>query len=267
MTKQRSRTAPITAADASVRLDDVSFRYRSRAALTGVTVALGSGVTALVGPNGAGKTTMLSLAATVLPPQTGQVTVAGHDVATREGRSAARAALGLLPQRFDLSGAMRVVDTVAYAAWAHGISTADCFTYAMYALEIVELTELARERIRRLSGGQRQRLGIAAATAHQPRVLLLDEPTVGLDPSQRIRVRRHLDILGRDRCVVISTHMIEDVAHLCERVVVLNRGKVLFDGDAERLAAHAGAAGANDRFASPLERSYEALITRHGEGP
>jgi ABC-2 type transport system ATP-binding protein len=252
VTTQQPQTAPIAAADASVRLDNVSFRYRSRAALAGVTVASDPRVTGLVGPNGAGKTTLLSLAATVLPPQTGQVTVAGHDVSTREGRAAARAALGLLPQRFDLSGAMRVVDTVAYAAWAHGVSTADCFAYAMRALEIVELTDLARDRVRRLSGGQRQRLGIAAATAHQPRVLLLDEPTVGLDPSQRIRVRRHLDVLGRDRCVVISTHMIEDVAHLCERVVVLNHGKVLFDGNAERLAAHPGAAGADHRFASPL---------------
>lgn len=243
----------------AVRVEDVSFSYGARSrALRSVSLELGTGVHGLLGPNGAGKSTLMFLMATVLPAAAGKVEVAGHDVSTRHGRRAARRLLGLLPQRFDLVGGMTLRDTVAYAGWSSGLDKRECVPAALRALELVQLDDRAGDRVRRLSGGQRQRLGIAAAVVHDPQVLILDEPTVGLDPVQRVRIRQHLETIGRYRTVLISTHMIEDVVKLCGRIVVLNEGGVVYDGPTEALAAE-GQSEAS-ALVSPLEAAYQGLL-------
>jgi ABC-type multidrug transport system ATPase subunit len=208
---------------------------------------------------------------------------AGDDVPVR---------FGFVPQRWSVAGHMRVVDAVAYTAWVNGLPSGECGPAACAALEEVALTDKARDRVRTLSGGQRQRLGIAAGLAHDPEVLVLDEPTVGLDPEQRWRVRDMIAEIGGTRTVVLSSHLLDEVAHLCDRVGVLAAGRLVFDGTVAELERHAasqdgygdgdgsgdggvaggvagGAPGAMQGFVggqvgavrrSPIERGYERLL-------
>lgn len=244
----------------AVELSGVGYRFGRRVALSDVDLSVGGGVLGVLGPNGAGKSTLLSLVATLLRPQSGRVSVLGHDVTTVAGRAAARRGLGLLPQRFTLVPSLSVIDTVAYAAWVNGVSSASCLPRAKEALAAVGLSDLTTAKVRTLSGGQRQRLGIAAAIAHTPPLLLLDEPTVGLDPAARVQLRRHVRDLARHCSVVLSTHLVEDVTQLCERIVVLNEGRVVFDGSNTALIDSFDEPAAE--LASPLEAAYERLLTQ-----
>lgn len=241
----------------TVHATDVIVKYRRTEVIRGVTVRFRPGITGLLGPNGAGKTTLLSVLASVLKPSSGKVSVAGHDLASPSGRQHARRLIGWLPQRFDLSGGMTVHDTVSYAAWCNGLDVRDIDTAARRALAVVDLTDRARDRVRRLSGGQRQRLGLAAVLAHDPPVLLLDEPTSGLDPEQRVRFLAHVRDAAAGRTVILSTHLLDDVDRLCERVCVLTEGVVRFDGPtaAMRALAPQGSSGA-----SPIEAAYLWLL-------
>jgi ABC-2 type transport system ATP-binding protein len=232
---------------------EVSHHYRRRSALESVTLEVNRGFTGLLGPNGAGKSTLLNLAATALPLQSGHLLVGGHDVSDTNGRRRARQELGYLPQHFDIAGSMRVVDAVEYAAWAQGVADGECQTAGRDALELVDLVDLMQQRVRHLSGGQRQRLGIACALAHNPSILLLDEPTAGLDPEQRSSVRQHLTRLAKERTILMATHILEDVARFGDRLVVLNQGRVLFDGPPTGLAGGVGGLDA-------IEHAYLSLV-------
>lgn len=244
-----------------VRLEDVSFSYGRTEALRDVTWHFGRGVTGLLGPNGAGKTTLLSLLVTLSRPRSGKIVIAGHDLGTAGGRAAARKMLGFVPQRFSLAAEMRVHDCVAYAGWMHGLPERDCDRAAERSLSEVGLTEFARRRVRGLSGGERQRLGLAAALAHDPAVVLLDEPTVGLDPGQRLRLRERIAAIGRDRTVVISSHLLEDIEHLCDRVGVIADGRLVFDGDIDELEKRiAQASSESSALGSRFEQAYDSLI-------
>ncbi|HQD68283.1 MAG TPA: ATP-binding cassette domain-containing protein [Ornithinibacter sp.] len=238
---------------------EVSVSYGSRQlALHGVTLHAGHGVLGLLGPNGAGKSTLLSVLATVLRPTAGSVLIGGHDIHTRGGRHAARALLGWLPQRFDLAGGMTALETVAYAAWANGCDAKAADHRAAEALGLVDMSGLASTRVRRLSGGQRQRLGLAAAMAHDPSVLLLDEPTVGLDPEQRVKFRASIRRAASRRTIVLSSHLLEDIAHVCDRVAVLHQGEIRFTGTPTELAALAtgDVDTSDDGLTNPLEAGY-----------
>lgn len=247
-----------------VEFDRVVFSYGHHRALDEVTWRIGTGVSGLLGPNGAGKTTLLSLLATLERPSSGHVRIGEHDLGSAAGRSAARGLLGFVPQRFSLAPEMRVRDTVAYTAWINGLADGDCLTAAQPALAHVGLEDRARSRVRTLSGGQRQRLGIAAALAHDPPVVVLDEPTVGLDPTQRLRVREMIARIGRRRTVLLSSHLLEDIAQLCTQVAVLAEGRTVFTGTQERfrntLETTAGP-GEDEVLGSGFERAYDALVS------
>lgn len=248
-------------------LDSVSFSYRrNKRVLDEASWCIDPGVTGLLGPNGAGKTTLLSLLVTLTSPQRGRILVGEHDVTRASGRNAARRLLGFVPQRFSLANELAVDDTVAYSAWVNGVPRRDCSAAAERALELVDLRALSTRKVRTLSGGERQRVGIAAALAHDPRILVLDEPTVGLDPGQRLRAREVIARLGEDRTVVLSTHLVEDVAHLCERVGVLAGGRIAFDGTFAELEGLIEDSAAGSRYGSSFERAYDALISRMGVG-
>ena len=252
----------MTAALADV--EGVSVSYGRQAALRSVTFSLGGKVTGLLGPNGAGKSTLMNVLTTRLAPKAGTVSVLGHDAATRAGRSQIRLGLGVLPQRVRLVRSMRVLDTVAYAAWTNGLSRSEAFEAAAWAVEAMGITDLAGRRAGRLSGGQRQRVGIAAAIAHRPALLVLDEPTVGLDPEFRLSLRGQLRMLAAESGMLISTHLADDASALCDRVLVLDAGELVFDGTPAALAEHAKANGEEfQAMGSPLERGYASLLAEH----
>lgn len=238
-------------------VDDIHASYGRRVAVRGVSLRLTAGVHGLLGPNGAGKSTLFGVLAGTVRTTSGHVTL-GPDRLGAGADPSARARVGFLPQRFDTVGSMTASAHVEFAAWANGVADDACPAAASWALGVVELDDLARRRVRTLSGGQRQRLGIACAIAHKPDLLLLDEPTVGLDPVQRMEVRRFLSRIGERAVVLVSTHMVEDLAQIADQVAVLVDGHVVFDGTVDALAA-AGDDG--HRHVSALEAGYRAVTT------
>jgi ABC-2 type transport system ATP-binding protein len=250
----------------TIELEGVRFSYGRVHVLCEVDWTIRRGITGLLGPNGAGKTTLLNLLVGLTKPSGGTIR---HAPPGQDADAMARGRVGMLPQRFSVAGEMRVLDTVAYAGWINGVPARRSATAAKAALEAVQLDDLSRRRVRELSGGQRQRLGLAAALVHEPDVLILDEPTVGLDPGQRLRVREVIAGIGRDRTVLLSTHLIEDVSHLCSRVGVLAGGRIAFDGTEAELTillADANVTGDDTAkgpvFGSDFERAYQRLVER-----
>ncbi len=243
-----------------LRCDNVTFRYGRRTVLDDVTVSFPAGVTGLLGPNGAGKSTLLGVLATLLRPDMGQVTLDSRSLHGID-QTSIRRTIGFLPQRFDLMRWSTVERNVAYAAWAQGVPRDRCVASARAALEVVDLSEHSDQRVVSLSGGQRQRVGIACAIAHRPQLVLLDEPTAGLDPAQRVQIRSHLLKVAESSIVVLSTHIVEDLAQMASRVVVLESGSVMFTGEVDEIVAfgceapHAGM--------SALESGYTALLSGH----
>ncbi|MFJ5828185.1 ABC transporter ATP-binding protein [Streptomyces sp. NPDC093089] len=239
-----------------VQLSKLRQAYRSRVVLDGLDLTLKPGVTGLLGPNGAGKTTLMRTLATVQPPVGGTLTLDETNVTSERTAQAVRRRIGYLPQKFGWDPGMRIRDFVEYAAWLREVPDDHRSQAVEQALHQVDLADRRNERMSRLSGGMRQRAGIAWAIVGRPGLVILDEPTVGLDPRQRLQFRRILSEL-KDTTVLLSTHLIDDVAAVCDRVVVLHSGRILFDGTTTEMAAHGreGMPGG-----TPLERAYMELL-------
>jgi ABC-2 type transport system ATP-binding protein len=226
--------------DPTVEIRSVDKAFGSTVALRGVDVDLRPGITGLLGPNGAGKTTLLRILSTVLAPDRGTIRALGCDPADAEGRLAIRRALGYLPQEPGFHRSFSAFDFVDYVAipkeWTERKARHD---EVRRVLTLVGLDDKAHSRIRDLSGGMRRRVGIAQALLGDPAVLVLDEPTAGLDPEQRLRFRELLSAVAERSTVLLSTHQTDDVAALCGRVVALLGGEVRFDGTPSELAQRA----------------------------
>lgn len=248
---------------ATTSATSLSFSYGRREVLADVSFSLAPGVHGLLGPNGAGKSTLMSVLATVRRPSAGRVAVCGHDLGSAAGVKQARQQLGFLPQRYRLVATMRVLDTVTYAAWTHGLTRSDAHDGAGWALAQVGLSDLASRRVGSLSGGQKQRCAIAAAIAHRPGLLILDEPTVGLDPQARLEFRQLVSRIAQDTTVLLSTHLVEDISRIADHVLVLAKGVVRFDGSVHDLEG-IGEASNDPQWADagPLERAYSELLSR-----
>ena len=240
----------------SIQIKDLSYSYGRQQVLNSITANITGGVIGLVGPNGSGKSTLLGCIATTLRVSPSQVKIDGIDVAHRDGRSRVRERIGYLPQGFDLLGSMKVHNTIAYAAWTSGIRSDDCDGAAAEAANSIGIEHLMAKRVRTLSGGQRQRLGIACATVHNPSLVILDEPAVGLDPGTRLQVRNSIVSMGKARTVVIASHMVEDVVRVCDSIMVVADGELLYQGDPDSLATAA---------ASPSDGTSDLLGTCQGE--
>jgi ABC-type multidrug transport system ATPase subunit len=233
-----SATTTRTTAPVSVR--GLAHRYGTRTALAGIDLDLGPGVTGLLGRNGAGKTTLLRCLATDLEADDGELRLFGHDPSRAAERTEIRRRLGYLPQNpefYPYFTAFGLLDYMAVLKELGGRRARH--DEVRRVLDRVGLHDRRHSRVRRLSGGMRQRLGLASALLGDPGVLLLDEPTIGLDPEQRIRFRALVSELAVHSTVVLSTHQIEDVAALCQRVVCLDAGRVVFDGTPRALVDRA----------------------------
>ncbi|MBM7772258.1 ABC-2 type transport system ATP-binding protein [Actinokineospora baliensis] len=225
----------------SVSVRAMGKRYGRKHVIDGLDLDVRPGVTGLLGPNGAGKTTLLRCLATVLAPDAGSLRALGLDPTDSTQRVALRRRLGYLPQDPALYGHFTVAQMVDYIAILKEITNRrERRDEITRVLAEVDLSGQSAVKVKKLSGGMRQRLGIAAALVADPDFIILDEPTVGLDPEQRMRFRMLLSRLGESKVVLLSTHQTEDVAALCERVVVFRAGRVAFDGTPAELARHAG---------------------------
>jgi ABC-2 type transport system ATP-binding protein len=245
---------------AVVRAEGLSRRYGATRALDGVDIALERGITGLLGPNGAGKTTLLSILATVNEPDAGRVSAFGLDPGHAAERVEIRRRLGYLPQELGYHRHFTVAAFLDYVAILKEITDRRRRAEEVArVLAAVSLEDRARSRIRALSGGMRQRLGIAQALLGEPDLLILDEPTAGLDPEQRLRFRELLSGLPGDPVTVLSTHQADDIAAICPHVVVLLKGQVHFAGTPAELAATAAG-----RVWAAAERDERAHLSWRG---
>ncbi len=224
----------------TVELTNLRKSFKATTALDGVDLTLSPGITGLLGPNGAGKTTLLRILATVLPPDHGGVRLLNRDPSEADARTDIRRRLGYLPQELGFPRGFSAFAFVDYMAVLKEWSDAERrHAEVRRVLAQVDLDALATKKIRTLSGGQRRRVALAQALLGQPELLILDEPTTGLDPEQRAALRGVLAETARTSTLVISTHQTEDVAALCDRVVVLDAGRVRFDGAVTDLVGRA----------------------------
>ena len=251
-----TETAPDTYAWA-VRAGGLKVRAGRPRAGDGLDLTLDTGVHGLLGPNGAGKTTLMRALATVVKPAGGQLSVLGTDVSSRADLRSLRRNLGYLPQHFGFYPRFTVREFVEYMAWLKEMPKSVIPGAVQRAVERVGLADRADSKMKTLSGGMVRRAGIAQAIVNDPRVLLLDEPTVGLDPEQRLDFRERLRGVGLDSCVLVSTHLVEDVAAACTDVVLVDKGRLVWQGTPAHLAEQGGDGFAGD---SATERGYSAVL-------
>ena len=210
-----------------LRIRELTKTYGSIQALTGITLDVPPGVFGLLGPNGAGKTTLMKILATLLEPDAGAVEMNGFDLLTRKDKT--RTLLGYLPQDFGLYPTLTAEQMLNYFAKLKGVADKDERRVLIDALfERVNLSSARKQRLGGFSGGMRQRLGIAQALIGQPQLIIVDEPTAGLDPEERNRFHNLLaETAGEDAVVILSTHIVSDVSSLCSQMAIIRRGAIL----------------------------------------
>ncbi|MFA7410191.1 MAG: ABC transporter ATP-binding protein, partial [Bacteroidales bacterium] len=204
-------------------------------ALKGVSMEIGNGMFGLLGPNGAGKTTLMRIICGILEQSYGKIWISGID--TQEKREELQGLIGYLPQEFGMYENMTSEEYLSYQGILKGIKDPALRSERVeYVLKAVHMFDRKDEKISSYSGGMKQRIGIAQILLHLPRILVVDEPTAGLDPRERIRFRNLLVELSKERVVIFSTHIIEDISSSCNRVAVLDRGEMVYLGVPEAMA-------------------------------
>ena len=206
-------------------IDHVSKRYGATLALQDFSLELGSGVLGLLGPNGAGKTTLMSILATITKPTSGNICWNGTDLAADP--NAIRSVLGYLPQDFGVYPNLNSVEFLEYLAAVKGLDAAAARRRIDELLNLVNLTEVRKRPLGGYSGGMRQRIGIAQALLNDPKLLIVDEPTAGLDPEERVRFRNLLSDLSGDRIVILSTHIVSDVEATATDIALISQGRLV----------------------------------------
>ena len=216
-----------------VEIQNLTKRFGQKTAVDDVSLALTSGVWGLIGANGAGKTTLMRMLAGILTPTSGRVLCDGAD--TRAMGEAWRDMLGYLPQHFGFYPEFTVADYLDYMAALKGLEKKFAREKIEELCEILSLTRVYRNKIKKLSGGTQRRVGIAQAMLNDPEVLILDEPTSGLDPGERVRFRNLLSEFARDRIVLISTHIVSDIEYIAAENAIMKDGKLIDVGTTEQL--------------------------------
>ena len=217
-----------------IRVNELTKDYGARRALHGLTFEAQQGeVVGFLGPNGAGKTTTMRILTSYMPPTSGEATVAGYDVVNESLE--VRKRVGYLPETVPLYTDMVVFDYLKFMADLRHIPEVD--ERVGEALEMVGMVDRANGYIGNLSKGMRQRIGLAQALLHRPEVLILDEPTIGLDPGQVVEVRNLIREIGKERTVLLSTHILSEAQQICDRVLIINKGKIVVEDTPENLQA------------------------------
>ena len=207
-------------------IDRLTKQFQNKIAVDRVSLRLHSGVFGLLGANGAGKTTLMRMLCGILQPTSGTITFDGIDV-SEEGY---RAILGYLPQDFGYYPEFTAMDFLIYMAALKGLPKPLAKRRANELLELVGLEDMGRKKIKTFSGGMKQRLGIAQALLNDPKLLILDEPTAGLDPKERVRFRNLIGQLGKDSIVLLSTHIVSDIEHIADEVLMMKDGNLIYHG-------------------------------------
>ena len=200
-------------------------QYKDKRAVDRVDLRLTEGINGLLGANGAGKTTLMRMLCGILKPTTGSIALDGVDVSSEDYR----AVLGYLPQDFGFYPDFTGLDLLLYLAALKGLSRSHAKRKAKELLELVSLKDAGEKKIKTYSGGMKQRLGIAQALLNDPSLLIVDEPTAGLDPKERVRFRKLIAGLGQDTIVLLSTHIVSDVEKIAGHMLMMSEGKIIFD--------------------------------------
>ena len=208
--------------------DRITKQYKNKIAVDRMSFTLARGVTGLLGANGAGKTTLMRILCGILVPDSGTVTCDGMDVETEEYREI----LGYLPQEFGYYPEFSGRDFLLYMSAVKGMRKKEALKKTEELIELVGLKDAGRKKVRTYSGGMKQRLGIAQALLNDPQILIMDEPTAGLDPQERIRFRNLIAAIGKDRIVLLSTHIVSDLEHIADRLMIMKEGRLLWQWNA-----------------------------------
>ncbi len=241
----------------NVQTQGLTQRLGRTEILHGLDLEVGKGVFGLLGPNGAGKTTLLRTLATIMPASGGTLRLLGYDLSDHTQKRELRRRLGYLPQTLGYYPNFTVFEFVEYFALLKEMPSREVSRAVAKAIERVGLEDRARKKLRTLSGGMLRRVGIAQAIVNEPELLLLDEPTAGLDPEQRVGFRALLREIGSHGTVVVSTHLVEDVGAACSEVALMNGGRIVFRGTPQELTALGDGYEVGD---SPLERGYSSVL-------
>jgi ABC-2 type transport system ATP-binding protein len=224
-----------SAGPAMIQVRDLTHFYGPRPAIDGVTFDVQRGeILGFLGPNGAGKTTTMRIITGFMPPTRGKVTVAGFDVV--EQSLEARKRVGYLPETVPLYTEMTVTSYLKYMGSLRGVPAKRLAARIGQVIELCRLGDYRKTIIGKLSKGFRQRVGVAQAILHEPEVLVLDEPTIGIDPIQVVETRRLIQDLGREQTVVLSSHILPEVSMLCQRVLIIHQGRIVAEDTPQRLA-------------------------------
>ena len=246
-------------------LDRVTKQYQNKIAVDRISLRMHPGVYGLLGTNGAGKTTLMRLICGILRCDSGTVALDGMDVSSEEYR----ARLGYLPQEFGYYPDFSAMDFLMYLASLKGIPRKQARGTALELLELTDLSPVAKKKIKTFSGGMKQRLGIAQALLNDPKVLVLDEPTAGLDPKERVRFRNLISRLGTERIVLLSTHIVSDVEHIADVILVMKGGAIIHQGSLSEIIqvidGKVWECTADSKTAEELSKAYPVLNIREGQ--
>ena len=219
----------------SIDIHNLTKEYGTQTALDDVSLSINEGeIVGLLGPNGAGKSTMMKIITCFIPATKGEVKVYNYDI--NEEPMKIRSLIGYLPEQNPLYNELYVRENLEFIAGIHGIKGKEAKERVEQMIEKVGLTKEVRKKIGMLSKGYKQRVGIAQALIHDPKILILDEPTTGLDPNQLVEIRSLIKELGRDKTVILSTHIMQEVEAVCSRAIIINNGRLVADDSVKSLA-------------------------------
>lgn len=218
--------------DTRIEIRDLSKNFGKKQALNHVNLEISQGMFGLLGPNGAGKTTLMKVLTTLTKKSSGEVKLCGIPV---EQCNEIRKIIGYLPQDFSMYGNMGAYEALDYLAVLSGMGKKERAEKVQRMLEQVNLGDQYKTKVKAMSGGMKRRLGIAQAIIHDPKIIVVDEPTAGLDPEERVRFRNLLCEIAKDRIVILSTHIVGDIEATCEDIAVLSQGEILFRGTVTKL--------------------------------
>lgn len=215
-----------------ININNITKNYGKKQALSNINLSIKQGMFGLLGPNGAGKTTLMKILTTLISSNGGSFEICGISM---KDKKEIRNIIGYLPQDFSMYGSMTVYEAMDYIGVLAGIDKKTRSIRIPELLEKVNLHNNKRTKVKAMSGGMRRRLGIAQAIMNDPKVLIVDEPTAGLDPEERVRFRNLLTELAQDRIVILSTHIVGDIEATCEAIAILNEGDIIYNGTVNQL--------------------------------